>query len=572
MCKTHYIIHLSGFLALPLCYVVIYVYLRCMKHRIALYLFLVAILCMGCGGNIGMCQLERLETQLDTEPELVLQALDSIPFATLRGEERALYAILKTQADYKCYVPLVSDTLIRHATDYYGKSRKSYRTAMAWYSLGCVYTDLKDGASAVEAYLQAQHLFPDTTIRYYKLCYQNLAEHYLKKKMIDEALIAYSSFRNVASDHDRLYADIGLARAYIYNQQPEQAREILESLLLYSEGIDALSLETILFELGKIAYAFGEYDRADAYFDQLIASFPNQVDATYWFKGSIAEICRNNDAAKHYYKMAMQGHDEVYLQYNCARSLLYLTLDSIAQPELYGYIKRFEQMSDSINHIERRSEIDDIYTAHQIELQRRKLTERHRLFTYYISLAFICTLAIAIIGFLVLEQRRKQYYLRLQRELQCNQAEIYKMYESIEAKRDNGSLTREQLLTLYRANLSASIALFKREHWTNHLLQLSEQRSKDIPTFTIKEREQLAKTIERDFVTTITNLRDEASKNNSKLSAEDIHLCVYMSLGYSTGVIRECLAAATDNVVNQRKKRLANKLPKDMLDLLTNKA
>ena len=128
--------------------------------------------------------------------------------------------------------------------------------------------------------------------------------------MIDEALIAYSSFRNVASDHDRLYADIGLARAYIYNQQPEQAREILESLLLYSEGIDALSLETILFELGKIAYAFGEYDRADAYFDQLIASFPNQVDATYWFKGSIAEICRNNDAAKHYYKMAMQGHDE----------------------------------------------------------------------------------------------------------------------------------------------------------------------------------------------------------------------------------------------------------------------
>jgi hypothetical protein len=40
-----------------------------------------------------------------------------------------------------------------------------------------------------------------------------------------------------------------------------------------------------------------------------------------------------------------------------------------------------------------------------------------------------------------------------------------------------------------------------------------------------------------------------------------------MALGYSTGVIRECLAASSDNVVNQRKKRLVNKLPDDILFL-----
>ena len=46
-----------------------------MKHRILLYLVLVATLCMGCGGRIGMRQLERLEAQLDNVSHLVQQGL-----------------------------------------------------------------------------------------------------------------------------------------------------------------------------------------------------------------------------------------------------------------------------------------------------------------------------------------------------------------------------------------------------------------------------------------------------------------------------------------------------------------
>ena len=539
-----------------------------MKLRTMIYSLLLATLCMGCGGRNRMRQLQALEAQIDSVPHLVRQGLDSIPFATLRGEARALYAILRTQADYKCYVPLTTDTLIRYATDYYNTNRKNYRAAMAWYSLGCVYSDMKDDASAVEAYLQAQSLFPDTTVLYYQLCYQNNGRHYLRRNMPDEALEAYVAYHNVAEGYDHLYADIGLARAYIQKRQPNQAREILENLLLDSENIDALSLETILFELGKIEYTFSkDYDKADTYFNQLITLYPDKIDATYWFKGRIAESRENSDTARYYYELAMQGYDEVYLQYNCARSLLYLTLDSTAQPELYGYIKRFEEMGDSIKRIERRSEIDDIRTAHAMEMHQRELSDHHRRFMHRTTLIVVCLLAAITIGVLLIERRRKQHYLRLQKELQRNQAKIYKMYESIEDQRDKGSLTREQIVTLYRDNLAKSIALFKQNRWAQHLQLLSEQRSKDIPSFTIKEREQLAEALEHCFINVKTNLRDEAAKHNSKLSAEDIHLCIYMALGYSTGVIRECLAASSDNVVNQRKKRLVNKLPDDILSL-----
>jgi tetratricopeptide (TPR) repeat protein len=540
-----------------------------MNRRIAL-LLVVVTLCIGCGGRSRMRQLQALEAQIDSVPHLVRQGLDSIPFATLRGEARALYAILKTQADYKCYVPLTTDTLIRYATNYYNRSRKNYRAAMAWYSLGCVYSEMKDDASAVEAYLQAQSLFPDTTVLYYQLCYQNLGQHYMNKKMPDEALEAYVAYHNIVDECDHLYADIGLAQAYIHKKQPERAREILQGLLQYRAEMDTLSFGTVLFDLGKIEYTFSkDYDKADEYFNQLIALYGvDQVDATYWFKGSIAESRENSDTARYYYELAMQGYDEIYLQYNCARSLLYLTLDSVAQPELHGYIKRFEQASDSINRIERRSEIDEIRTAHQMELQQRELAERHRAFIYIIVFAIVCLLAVIIIGILLFEYRRKQYYLRLQRELQRNQARIYKMYQSIEEKRDNGSLTREKMLEIYRDNLSKNIALFKEERWAVRLQQLSEQRSKDIPPFTIKEREQLADVLERCFINVITNLRDEATRQKSRLSAEDIHLCLLLSLGYSIGVIRECLAASSDDVVRKRRVRLARKLPEDILLLL----
>ncbi len=539
-----------------------------MKLRTVIYaILLTTLFCMGCGGHGHMRQLERLEAQLDTAPEVVRLALDSIPFATLDGEARALYAILRTQADYKCYVPLATDTLIRYATDYYNRNRKNYRAAMAWYSLGCVYTELKHDAAAVDAYLQAQSLFPDTTVRYHRLCYQNLGRHYLKKKMADEALVAFQAYHNVTEGSAHLYADIGLAQTYIHKKQPEQAREILEELLLHRDEMDTLSIETILFDLGKIEYEFyKDYDKADAYFDQLIALCDtNEVDAAHWFKGNIAESRGCYDIAKRYYKKAMQGYDEVYLQYNCVRNLLYLTLDSTAQPELYGYIKRFEQTSDSINRIERRTEIDEIHTAHQMELQQRELAQRHQRFIFI----GVCLLATIFIGVLLFERHRKLHYFRLQKELQRNQARIYKMYQSIEEKRDNGSLARDQILALYRDNLSKSVALFKKERWATRLQQLSELRSKEIPSFTVNEREQLVEVLERCFVNVITNLRDEAVKQKSRLKAEDIHLCLLLSLGYSIGVIRECLAVSSDDVVRKRRVRLGDKLLEDILQLFS---
>ena len=538
-----------------------------MNLRTLVYSLLLATLCMGCGGRRYMPQLEQLESLVDSVPQEVAMALDNMPSEAFRGETRALYALLRTQADYKCFKPITSDSLIRYATDYYDGNRRSYRAAMAHYSLGCVYSELKDDAAAIEAYLRAQSLFPDTTVRYYRLCYQNLGNHYLKKDMMDEALEAFSTYHKLSKGHNQLYSAIGLARAYIRSKCPKEAAKILENLLNNHEKIDRKSLKIILFELGKIEHTFNKnYTKAEEYFDQLVALYDeSEVAAVYWFKGNIAKERGNTELAIHYYEKAMTDKDNTYLIYNCARSLQYLTIDSVNQPQLYKHVKLFEQMGDSINRIERRTEIDEIHTAHAMEMHQRELSERHRRFMYIATLVLVCLLSSIAIGVLLIERRRKQHYLRLQQELQHNQAKVYKMYESIEAKRDNGALMREQVLALYHANLKASIDLFHRESWHKRLQQLSELRSKDVPSFTIKERELLAEVLERCFITVITNLRDEATKQDGRLSAEDIHLYLLLSLGYSIGVIRECQAASSDDVIRKRRVRLAGKLPEDIL-------
>ena len=71
-----------------------------MKLRIALYLLLLATLCMGCGGSLSMHELERLEARVNDAPDSVLAALTATDIPRW-GKARALYALLTVQAQDK---------------------------------------------------------------------------------------------------------------------------------------------------------------------------------------------------------------------------------------------------------------------------------------------------------------------------------------------------------------------------------------------------------------------------------------------------------------------------------------
>ena len=88
---------------------------------------LAAAATVSCGGRNH--RLAHVEMLLETDPVQADSVLSSIPVPRSRGG-RALYAILRTQADYKNYKDIEDDKLISTATDYYGNRKKGYHAAM----------------------------------------------------------------------------------------------------------------------------------------------------------------------------------------------------------------------------------------------------------------------------------------------------------------------------------------------------------------------------------------------------------------------------------------------------------
>ena len=109
-----------------------------MKHRVALYLLLIATLCMGVWGSISMRQLEDLEARMNDAPDSVPTVLTATDMPRW-GERRALYALLMVQAQDKSYIDVADDSLIRVATRYYDRKGLPLRRLQAFYYHGRVY-------------------------------------------------------------------------------------------------------------------------------------------------------------------------------------------------------------------------------------------------------------------------------------------------------------------------------------------------------------------------------------------------------------------------------------------------
>lgn len=100
-----------------------------MRHILFAFFFLsFLLLCYSCKRSSVSTYpiLLTADSILWSNPDSALLLLEQIPAPKkLKGADRALYALLLTQARYKCCVLLKNDSLIQIAVDYYeGSGRK----------------------------------------------------------------------------------------------------------------------------------------------------------------------------------------------------------------------------------------------------------------------------------------------------------------------------------------------------------------------------------------------------------------------------------------------------------------
>lgn len=286
---------------------------RVAKHTTNVMLVvLTACALTGCIRN-RLLQVERLmESDIKTADSLICSMVEPTD-----KRNRALYALVKTQIDYKMYRDAVSDSTIRIATDHYGRRYKGYHSAMAWYSLGCISAALGSDSTAADAYLTAIRLFPDTLVRYYALAEQNLSYIFLDHRMDAEAIPLIKSCRaNAVRLEDSAaiaFCDYNIAKLLLYNNDYEASRKMFLELK-DSKWLSPNTINNPLIHLAKIDFVNNNYTEAISYADSfLIKNQCTESNSTaYSIKADALYQLNLVDSAYHYYKLSLIDASEPY--------------------------------------------------------------------------------------------------------------------------------------------------------------------------------------------------------------------------------------------------------------------
>ena len=398
---------------------------------LALQLAIVLSLLSSCTPRGEVEKLKQVEEIMEKDPVTAGSLLNFVNVSSLQGEGRARYALLRTQADYKNYVPLTSDSLIRIATNHYGTKTPSEYAALAQYYLGCTYKDMGRDLDAIDAFLRATSLFPDTTQKYYAYCQFELGRLYyghLMFKKSQEALLVFQQYGLSSQDSLNIgYADYYLGMVYLAEGENEKAKEAYQSLLSNAKA-SIKQKRFAYFQLAKYSLYAGDLDSAMENIDHCIdmCNDTTSIGDALSIKGQILYQSNEYDSSySSFMQSLLTNNKDIYTE--CSN---YKFLASIASLRNQGdtaqfYMERYTETLDSVYARTHRSEINELMAKHTIELQEYEMEEQHSHFILRTIIIFLLMTVIGVIFLLINNKKHQAVILKYQQlQQQINNEEI----------------------------------------------------------------------------------------------------------------------------------------------------
>ena len=518
-------------------------------------------------------QLARAELVMETDSRAASVVLDSIDSSALRGEEAALYAILRTQTDYKNYKPLTSDSLASIATLYYGiPHRKDYHAAMAWYTLGCVYKETKDDINGTAAFLKAKSLFPDTLIRYYALSEQNLALHYMNRSMNREAIHELQSAKQnlirLGDSTTVAFMDYKLGQCRLYLHDHFSAKSYFEAAISNPYAKNS-SVSESYYELAKVeTYDLHDYAKANQYLDYNIShSVSRKQSGTYSLKAFVFQEQGFLDSAWHYYNRSLSCTPNLasfaydYLQMASLAPLLGKT-DSIGY-----YVQMHDKYVDSLYFVNNQQAIRQVTNDHRVEMEQQRMEEQHRRLILLVSALCLVLGLLLLALFTYLRYLNKKKKLEIQDAIRQGNVEAMNL-STLSEEETNEEESKEHDIIKHEnvANTDAYIRLFllgKKlldPKAVDNLRKLSVFVKGEEAN---KVREDYLNALDHAFVELMMMLKLAAPSIN-KMELVYIISCM---LGLDDKQIR-IIQDSSESAYRTRKTRLKNKLPRELTEKL----
>lgn len=523
--------------------------------RFCIFVGLFLLFFLSCASRKENQLLLHADSLMMDHPDSALIFLENIPFPQeLSRGDRALYALLLTQARHKNYITLASDSLIKTAVDYYGDKKRDLRAAQAHYYLGATYRDMGNVPFAVEEYLKAIELMPEEN-GFLAMIYDNLGECYLEEDLYDVAMEAFKkAYQILCEDKDVYYPLRGMAHVFLMQNQLDSAlsyyRKAYNCVLTTR---DSSRLPILYNDFATVYEQKKEYVQSDEYISKVLSTIKSdELDKVYRHKGEIMLGLGQLDSARYYFNQVKDAQD-IY-----GKAVHYHGLYEVEKrlgnwEAAVQNADAYMVLYDSIQILSQSRELDRLMNNYQSAEQKKNLLRREKLVVGSLAVVFILLLFVAGFLFLWADRKRKKHYIALQHELTQKRVDVMLLKDADFSESDKEDFDRKKS-ELAEQQIQLCISMFKTTDCYNKLEALERATPKQLLAMR-SLRKEIRSTISSSFVDVMVNLKEHCPA----LTGDDTFFCVLSLLCCSKNVMME-LMDATSDALKTRKTRIKKKL------------
>lgn len=409
---------------------------------------LMSVSLSSCSSSVKSPLLLSADSLMEIYPDSALSILESISSPQkLPRADRALYALLLTQARHKNYIALGDDSLIKTAVEYYGDKKKSVRAAKAHYYWGATYREKGYTSFAVEEYLAAIRLMP-VRDEFLAMIYDNLAECYEEDDLYDVAIEAYQqAYQILKGRSEQTYPLRGIARMCLLQNKKDSALYYYQ--LTLDDALsdqDSSMVGALYHDLAMVYNEKKDYIQANKYVSKAIAIQGPDAVNTFLSKAQIMLNLNQLDSASYFYNKSLDQLD-IYGKAVCYDGMYQIAKRRGEWELATENMDAYKILYDSIQFINDNKELNRLMDKHQLEEHKRLLSEHARTVVFVLVATFFFLMIICVFGFMWNDRRRKKHYIALQHELTQKRVDtmLLKEEEVSESNKEDINKKRSEL-------------------------------------------------------------------------------------------------------------------------------
>ncbi len=500
-----------------------------MKHPILFFCFLLLLFStlFSCRPNRSSYDmLMRAETLIDKSPDSTLVLLRKVNSGALDRSDNARYCLLMTKALFKNSIPLVSDSLISIALDYYNNSGDSLKKAETYFYFGQVNADMKNSKLAMESLLKAADFASYT--RNYKLLY--LIYYYLGDLYLNEFLYGPAikmnqkalSYSKLLNDNSYItHALRNLAISYVGDEKKDSALINYYLALKVIPKSDTATLIALYNEMGGVYENLGNYAQAIEVVNRALALDTSTEDPCYSYvtKAHTYLKMAKHDSAIYYYNKTIHSPN-LYTRassYNgLADAYSAIGNDKIA----FKLMQLYDKCRDTIETQTKTAAVVEVQNIYQHgkskeQIQRLLLEKKEQTIAFYHWGLLSFVLLLLLLGsFFIYRSRNKKELLEKSRMLLEQENKLIKMREK------ESQLREDFFKKLNKLNKIPSLGLINTKN--------KESSSDDVVRISLTDRdwEELIRNIDVAY----DHFTDRLKKEYPNLTLQEIHICCLVKI------------------------------------------